>query len=1283
MKTYRKNILRTIQSTRGRFLAIFAIVALGVGFLAGLLSTTPDIGDSMERYLDAAHFYDFKIVSTLGLTEQDVAALRALPGVGVLQASYSADVLLERQGGETEVARLHSLPADAAGDPAGPDALNRPALTEGRWPAADDECVVEEGGSLHGSQPRVGETITVSPDNEKIGEKLDRTSFRVVGKVRNPYYFSYEREPASVGSGSVAVVFYLRPGAFAYTAYTEIYGSVTGAAPLDSLSAAYRQKVAAVTEAAEGIADARCAARYDEVTSDARQKIDDARQEYEDAKAEAEQKLSDAAQALADGRQALQEGRDKLAESEQALADGRREVADNEQTLAEGQTALEDAMVRLRDGQAAWEAGAARLAEGETQLAAGKAQLEEGQRQYDAGLAQYQQNAAAVQAADDRLAASKAELDAGRAAWDGAAATMETARAAQSAGETAYAGLLGLHQAQEGLDAGIAGIRQTAAAQGVTLTREQAMAAFSDAALAAMTAATPESAMTPDEQQQYRRMAALNGAQKQLDAGVAALMERQAAASAPVTEEQARAMFTAEALSALRARLDDGAARLAAGEQTLAANKAALDDGLAAWQQGQAQLADAHARLDAAAAQLAGAKTSLDGGWAAYNTQAEALYGGKAALAENKKTLDSGWAALTDKQSQLADAQGRLADAGRQLDEAAQELADGRATIAEKAQELADGETDYAAAKAEADARLADGKARIDDAQRQLDELEKPTWYVWDRDANVSFHSFRGNVTKVAALASVFPVFFFAVAALVVLTTMTRMVEEERQQIGTMKALGYQKGTIAQKYLWYALAAALSGAAAGLAAGFTVFPAVIWNAYATIYYLPRFYAPWRWNYALLSGGSLVACALLATWGACRATLHETPAALMRPRAPKAGKRILLESIRPLWRRLTFTQKVTCRNLLRYKKRFWMTVVGVAGCTALLVTGFGISDSINGIITKQYSEISLYDLMTTVRKPEDAAAGDAYAALFENPAVQSSLAVTMEKVNEPLPDGGTAEVYLMAPQDPAALPAYLDLRQRVGHKPVPLAQSGVVLSEKLASLLGARAGDTVTLLNAEKQSGRFVVSGVCENYIANYIYLSPAEYARGFGASPRPNAILSVLAGDTAAARDALSARLLANREVSSVTFTTDMVGTVLNLLTSIHAVVVMIVVCAAGLALVVLYNLTNINIAERVKEIATIKVLGFYDREVSAYVMRENVALSVIGALLGLALGVALHRYIVVTVEVDAMMFGRDIRPVSFVYALALTMLFSTVVNAFMGRKLRHISMVESMKAPE
>ena len=1197
-RTYNKNVIRTFRSTRSRFFAIFSIVALGVGFLAGLSATPVDMKESMERYMDDSNFYDLRVVSTLGLTDEDVQALQQVPGVQQVQPAYSADLLVQT-GDDSAVARAHSLPPDAE------DAINQLVLTEGRMPQSPDECLVEVGATgLNPTYP-VGTVFTVTAENVDLDSKLNRTRFTVVGLVHNSNYFSYEREPASVGSGAVQVVMYLQPEAFAYEAYTEIYLTAAGAKAQNSLTDAYRQTVQTVADNLAAIQDARCQARYDGLLADARAELDDAWQQYDEAKADADAQLADAAAELADGRKQLQDGKNKLADGQRQYSDGKSQLENGTNQMLDGQAQLNDALGQWLQADAQWQ-------QGKQDLDAAKAQLDENEPAYRDG----------VQQLADALGTDAAEVD---------------KLAADLAAYCIAQGITPPTDAQ--------GMLALLSAYGKGLPLPQ----FSDEQLTQLRAGAAELVTRLDS----IPTDALPDDQKALLTEVKALV--QAAADAETSAQMWDALQNLyswlqahrdllpdevyEALNALLLELlnSDEMNQLAAA----LAGLVQFQQGLQQYQSGLQQLNDARAELDDA------------------------------------------YRLLQEKMQELGDAQGKLLDAQRQLDAAGRELADGQREIEENEQKLLDGEAEYADAKAEAEQKLADARAEIEDGEAKLDELEMPVWYIWDRSKNTSFGSFKSNVDKLTAITTAFPVFFFLVAALVVSTTMTRMVEEERLQIGTLKALGYARGTIMQKYLWYALGASALGAVVGLAVGFRVFPTIIWSGYSMMYYMPKIATPWRLQQAVFAGASLIGLSLGVTAMACRTSLAEAPAALMLPRAPKAGKRILLERITPLWRRLPFTWKVTCRNLMRYKKRFWMTVIGVAGCTALLVAGFGLSDSLNGIITKQFDNVSHYDLMTVVSKESALREGEVYDTLFgDSTTFPLSMAAAVESTHCDSADG-EMELYLMVPQDLTRFAQLMDLHERLGGKPTPLTDDGIVLTEKLAKTLGAAAGDTVTLKNADGDAAQFTVSGVCEHYIGNYAYITPAVYTAAFGKAPGYNAVLSTLRDESQQSRDAISGKLLDMDTVVSLTFTQDAVKQVLNMLRSIDAVVVLIIVCAAMLAFVVLYNLSNINIAERVKEIATIKVLGFYDREVYSYVNRESTALSCIGTLLGLALGKMLHAFIITTVEVDSVMFGRQIAPQSFLYAVALTLAFSTAVNLVMGRKLKKISMVESMKAPE
>lgn len=1227
-RSYRKNIRRTFKHTKSRFIAIFSIIALGVGFLAGLNATPVDMKESMEAYMDDANFYDIRIVSTLGLTDDDVSALSAIDGVKDVQPAYNADLLVQT-GDDTVVARAHSLPITTGkeetekstsslstdGNTAtnAQDTINKLFLVDGHMPEKSGECVVEAGANDMASAYPIGSKLVISPENEDLDSKLSTTEYEVVGIVHSANYFSFEREPASVGNGRVNLLMYLLPEDYAFTAYTEIYLTVDGALASNSLGDDYDPLVDTVKNKIEAIQELRCQTRYDEIYDEAQQKIDDAWDSYHEAKEEADQKLSDAKAELTDGEKELADGQTEYEQGEADYADALSQIAENELKLADGEIQLGDARRKLQEADARISNSETLLEQNEAKLNAAKTELDKGQAQYDNGMNAYQ--------------SGKKQLDDGQAQLDAAKKQLDTAKESYRSGLAGCAqGMTSLlpSMTADGLDGFLAFLSDKGyGAPQTTTAFLQDMAEYG-VSLPTVSANSIEAAY--------------------LEQGISQLL--------PAISQ----LYSArESITAGQSTYDANAAKLEESKKLLADSKEELSKARQKLQKGQKQYEDGKKQLENGKKQLSSAKAMLAGSWA---------------------TLSGRQTELTDGLSQISDAKSSLEDARSRLDDA-------KATIAENAQKLADGKISYEDAKKEASEKLADARQEIEDGQADLDTLEMPKWYIWGRDKNISYSSFTANIDKLNAITTVFPIFFFLVAALVVSTTMTRMVEEERLQIGTMKALGYSAKTIMQKYILYALAASVSGTLVGLAVGFKAFPSIIWSAYEMMYYMPAIATPWRLSQALFSGGTLTVLSLLVTALTCRSSLSETPAALMLPRAPKAGKRILLERITPLWRHFPFSWKVTCRNLFRYKKRFWMTVIGVAGCTSLLIAGFGISDSLNAIITKQYEDIFHYDLMTVVTEEDALTQGAVQEYLFDNPSVFSdSLAVSIQSTRQEIKNG-EADVYLMIPKDLSSFGSFVDLHERVSRKATPLQEDGIIITEKLAKTLGIQAGDSITLQNEDEEKASFTVTGVCEHYVSNYVYMSAATYEAGFQKAPVYNAAISKMPDDSQTVRDQVSAVLLDNDHVASLTFTADNVKQVLNMLNSIDAVVVLIIVCAAGLAFVVLYNLSNINVAERVKEIATIKVLGFYDREVDSYVNRESYALTGIGIFFGIFGGIALHKFVITTVEVDAVMFGRNLRPVSFLYAVLLTLLFSIIVSLVIGRSLKKVSMVESMKAPE
>ena len=576
-------------------------------------------------------------------------------------------------------------------------------------------------------------------------------------------------------------------------------------------------------------------------------------------------------------------------------------------------------------------------------------------------------------------------------------------------------------------------------------------------------------------------------------------------------------------------------------------------------------------------------------------------------------------------------------------------------------------------------------EALVNEVTDRIDDYastQSGTWYIQDRSGNPGYSDYSENTDRIAAVGDVFPLIFFIVAALVCLTTMTRMVEEQRIEMGTMKALGYGGWQIAMKYAAYAMSACISGGVVGAIIGFKLFPYVIMKGYSIMYYLGKLETPYRADIAFMAIAAMAVCTAAATFSACYASLKEVPATLMRPKAPKAGRRVLLEKIPFIWKKLSFTSKVTVRNLFRYKKRFFMSVIGIAGSGALLVTAFGLNDSIFGIIEKQFGDIWQMDVQAYVYEAMSLA--DMQELLGKNPAnddfdsVMFCLDSQMECKN-----GGRSQsgVHLLGVESAGSMAGRINLHN--GGAPVTLDDSGVVVTAKLAETLSIKVGDEINMRTGGEDHLMRVI-GVADNYVYHYVYITAAYYETVFGKVMQYNGFMGNLKdGLTDETMDAMSTQLLSDSRMYTVRTIESIYASVWDSLSILNYVVLVLILGSGMLTFVVMLNLTNINIGERMRELATLRVLGFYDKEMYAYIFRENNALSVIGAFVGLVFGKIMHLFVIRTCEVDMVMFVRSAKPLSYVYAFALTIVFSLIVNLLMRPKVRAIDMVESLKSAE
>ena len=945
----------------------------------------------------------------------------------------------------------------------------------------------------------------------------------------------------------------------------------------------------------------------------------------EEVRQEAEEKYQDAQQEYDDAEAEVQQ---ELADAEQELADARKELDDGWVEYYDGQKELEE---KVADGEQ-------ELADAEKELADAKIELDDGEEEYKDGMAQYQDGLGEYEEGYQQYLDGKAQWEEGYQTW------LEGLEAYEEAEKKYQQGRQELDARWARYNAGLAGIEAgEQELEGYRGQLTQAEAGLT-AAKATLEQLKQDPNATQDQIAAEAEVARLQGTVDQLDAAI--------------TQGQQKLEESKAQLEAALPQLEAGEAELAAGKEQLDqarqevdAGEAELQESLEILEETEAQMKEAWEDLEIGRLELVGARRKLDDGWAEYEQ-------GLADLEDGRKTLEE------------ESAKGR-----QELADAYQELTDGEA-------EYADGLVEYEDGKAEAEEELADARSKLRDARRTIDELEDGEWYLLSRQANIGFVSYQQDAQRMGNLASVFPMLFFLVAALVCLTTMTRMVEEQRSQIGCLSALGYSKADIAEKYVGYGLLASLSGSLVGLVVGCLLIPFIIITAWRIIYNIPGIvFSPQPVTY-LAAVLAAVACNTVAVLAAAMNALRATPATLMRPRAPKAGKRVLLERVQPLWSRLSFTQKVTIRNLFRYKKRFWMTAVGIAGCTALIVTGFGLRDSILDIMDIQYDELNGYQAQAALENHYDDSELQEVLDLLDNdsrvtqylPCEQNS--ATLEGSSRSI-DG-----YFTVVEDASQLEGFVTLRTRLDHQPVPLTDDGAVLTEKAAELLDVGVGDTITLVSGDKR-GTVTIAGIAENYIQHYVYLTDAVYRQAFGEEPEDNTILLTFSENTEEMADAVTADLIALDGVTSVTRMESVRSTLTSSMESVDSAVVLIIICAAALAFVGRYNLTNINITERIRELATLKVLGFNDREMGAYIYRENVLLTFFGVVLGMGMGKLLHQWLVLTVEIDMVMFGRSAQPKSYLYAVGLTILFSLLVNLSANRRLRAIDMVESLKSVE
>ena len=1083
----------------------------------------------------------------------------------------------------------------------------------------------------------------------------------------------------------------------------------------------------------------------DEKLADAKEELDkgekdleDGRQEYEDGKSQ----LEDAKTELADGKKQLEDAKTELADGKTQLEDAKAQLADGKSQLESAKSQLSSSKSQLDTARSQLDDGWSQVNAAKAQLADGQAQLDSAQKQVTSGLAELEENQKTLDENKAKLADGKAQIEAGEQQLETAKQTLTTkqseldqSKAEITAGQQQIESTRtqlnaqkqqitdGLSQVSAGeaqLQEGISALESAKAQLTELQSQLETVRASYNAALENPDASQEEidilaaqvSALEEQEaavSQQIQASEAQIESQRQqlaatrseLESGLAAVED----GLSQLSQKESELNAGREQITAGQAEIDAGWIQIQEQENTLAASKAEIEAGEQELEKGQKQLKAAKKKLskaqkeiDSNAETLAAGQAELDANVAKLNDSEaqyasglEQYHSGARQIAENEAKLTSGEQEIAENEAKLADGEKEIADNEKKLADGEKEITDNEKKLQDAAKDLkkgekdlADGKKEYEDAQKDAEDEIAENQQKLDDAKKELEDLEKPEWMVTDREDLPEYTDYGDNADRLRNIGQVFPVIFFLVAALISLTTMTRMVEEQRTQIGTLKALGYKKSAIAAKYICYAFFATLLGSVLGMLIGEKIIPYIIITAYGIMYHnvantISIDYQP---GFALIASAASVVCTVGATLFASGKELQETPASLMRPPAPKEGKRVLLERFTFIWKHLSFSWKSTIRNLFRYKKRLIMTVFGIAGSMGLMLVGFGLQDSISDIAAIQYRELQHYDGMVI----EDSdATEEEHEELFEymkeNEQIAHCNRVQMTKISAPK-GSSNISIYLFVPESLSEFAKDVTLKNRITGETYELTDEGAAISEKTASLLGLKVGDMIPLKKGDKEY-KVRVAVITENYMSHYLYMTPRVYEQTFGEKPEYENIVFTMQEDCKDDLEMAGTRILAYPGALSISYTSSLASQVDRMLSTLDAVILVLIVSAGMLAFVVLYNLNNINITERQRELATLKVLGFYDGEVSQYVLRENVILTVLGIMFGAVFGILIHRYVITTVEVDAVMFGRNIKLLSFLYSGILTSIFSIVVNGVMHFKLKTIDMVESLKSVE
>lgn len=1297
-KALNKDILRTIWKEKKRFISIMMITTLGVTVMTGLAAGCRDLRMSADRFYDEQELFDISIQSTLGLTEEDIDALLALDGVEKAEGSFS-EIVHTKKGDVNKTAEVKVLKTDG---------LNVPYVVDGTLPQNADEIVVTKN-YITETGKQIGDTVVIeemmddedeeetvaseekevivesNTDSETNDINMDDLDIEIEEEVETPNFpnttftitgvvvdvMDINNAEGSAGfraTPNADYTFFVTPEAVDSEVYTAVYLSLSGTNDLLCYSEEYENRTAAVISFIEKeIMEQREQARYDAVTGEAYEKVGDAEEEMNEAFAEVEQEFADAEQEIADGWVELEDGKLELSEKE---AEAAQEIADARTEIEDGYKEIEDAEKELLTAEQEIEAGAQKLQEGMLELIAqeesAKQQLADAQTQLDA---QVLANSTSKQQMTEQLSGVKTLLGAEwteevQTAWDALVTAAETV-------------LLPVIQEQAASGQTQTGSSDEQMAQLMTLLNQDleyttALTTFSGL----LQNTIIPNMMTQLTTQKTELETQFSGVEGQISALESEIQQLEAdKIQTGLTDEEIATID--EQIAAKTTELQTATATKTTLETNIAAIDAQLTN-LPNLPQNLIQLSIGTAQTNAMDTFLTASQETLT----AKKTEAETQF---AKAWEEIDTASSeiaqGRAKIAEARAEIEENRTKLDDAVVEVDEnekkAQEEIADAKVELEDGETELLDGEEELAENKVTYEEKKTEALDKIEEAKKEIADIDMTQWYVQDRTSLSGYVNVESDAACIESLATVFAVVFFVVAILISLTTVTRMVEEERGLIGTYKALGFTDKEIRKKYVSYALSASVFGGILGDIGGFVILPEILFIFFDVMYMLPHYYLQAEMVSGTVSVLLFIVGIAGAAYVACFAELKHLPAHLMRPKSPKMGSRVFLEYITPLWKRFSFLNKVTARNLFRYKKRFFMTVLGIMGCTALLVFGFAIKDSVSELMPMQYENVYKYDLLAATSVDDNE---KLLRYMESSDDVASYLNIQVETIKLKNAAGDTEKVQMLVFPNGESITEYFTLAD-TELVPLTLTDEGVYLTENAAIMLELEKGDTVAIqkLNLEQEETK--VAGLVKNYLGNSVYLTRAAYEKIFE-TYEPNGILANLA-DTCTDQIAFAENLSEEDWILSAVSTEDLKEGFSAAFTLINIVVYVVLVFAAGLAFVVLFTLASVNISERIRELATIKVLGFFDGEVHSYVNKETLILTGMGILLGLPVGAAMSNTLTSILNMPSIYFAVTIYNKSYFFAAGLALLFALLVQFMTDRTLNAIAPAEALKSVE